>query len=151
MNTKLANNGNNEIQQEFDKLFAFESEAERIEANAQLLMAKFLSKVQEVTDHKNINRKELAAMIGTSASYLTQLFRGHKNLNFLTLAKLENALDIKFDISLQGEFPETTQDNQQSIESNKDLTNEDRKEHTHISKTKKVSYFIKRTRSMKEK
>lgn len=101
--TNSSNKDLDKIQEEFDKLFNFESEAEKHEADAHLLMARFLSKIQEITDNRNINRKDLAEMIGTSASYLTQLYRGNKNLNFLTLAKIQNALGIEFEVSLKGE------------------------------------------------
>ena len=103
MSTKSSNKDLDKIRSDFDKLFAFENQEEKIEADAKLLMAKFLSKIQEVTDEKDIKRKELAEMIGTSASYLTQLFRGHKIINLTTLAKIQNALDLEFDISLKGE------------------------------------------------
>jgi transcriptional regulator with XRE-family HTH domain len=102
MNTKLSNKELQKIQSEFDDIFTFENEQDQIEADAHTLMAKFLSEVQEITDKKGINRKELAAEIGTSASYLTQLFRGHKLLNLLTAAKLQRALDIKFNITIDG-------------------------------------------------
>lgn len=38
-------------------------------------------------------------MIKTSGSYLTQVFRGDKPLNFITLAKIQKALNIRFEIS----------------------------------------------------
>lgn len=103
MNTKSSNKELNKIKSDFDQLFAFDNQAEKNEADAKLLMAKFLSKIQEVSDAKGIKRKELAEMIGTSASYLTQLFRGHKIINLVTLAKIQDALDLKFEVSLHGE------------------------------------------------
>lgn len=47
-------------------------------------------------DRKGWTRKQLAESLGTSASYLTQLFRGDRLLNFKTEAKIEAALGIKF-------------------------------------------------------
>jgi transcriptional regulator with XRE-family HTH domain len=46
----------------------------------------------KIQDFKNFEE------IGTSASYLTQLFRGDRLLNFRTIAKIEAALNIEFKI-----------------------------------------------------
>jgi transcriptional regulator with XRE-family HTH domain len=88
----------------FDDVFFFENESDQIEIDAQVIMAKFLSEIQEVADNLGIKRNELAKKIGTSASYLTQLYRGHKMLNLPTIAKFQKALDIKFDISVENKI-----------------------------------------------
>ncbi|GAB4324237.1 MAG: hypothetical protein Kow00127_16940 [Bacteroidales bacterium] len=84
-----------------DKLFEFESPEEKLEHETYMLSFKFMHVVEQVMEAKNLNNKELAALIGTSASYITQLFRGNKLLNFKTLARLQEALDIRFDISIE--------------------------------------------------
>jgi len=58
----------------------------------------FLSEAQKAMDCKDWTRKKLASEIGTSASYLTQLFRGDRLLNLKTIAKIESALDIRYSI-----------------------------------------------------
>ena len=58
----------------------------------------FLSEVQKVLDRKAWTQKKLADEIGTSASYLTQLLRGDRLLNLKTVAKIEDALNIRFEI-----------------------------------------------------
>src|SRR5690554_4388087 len=60
---------------------------------------RFLSIIDEKMDELDLSKKDLAEAIGTSASYVTQLFRGDKILNLSTLAKLQNALNVKFKIS----------------------------------------------------
>jgi transcriptional regulator with XRE-family HTH domain len=65
-------------------------------------MAKFLDRIQEIADQKGLKKKDLAQKIGTSASYITQLYRGHKLLNLMTLAKFQRALDIEFEVSIKG-------------------------------------------------
>lgn len=92
---------NSEIQTAFDDLFTFENKDDQYEVDAKLLMAKFLSELQPIIDEKQLKRKELAEMIGTSASYLTQLYRGNKLINLLTLAKLQSALGVSFQIGLE--------------------------------------------------
>ena len=65
---------------------------------AQMLMYRFLSEIEKITDDRGISRKELAKNIGVTPSYLTQLYRGNKPLNIHTLAKVEKVLDFRFDI-----------------------------------------------------
>lgn len=88
----------NEIKEQFQKIFTFSSEEERIEFDAQMLMFYFLSEVDRYQEIQGITNKALAQKMNTSASYLTQLFRGHKPLNFATIAKMQIALGIKFDV-----------------------------------------------------
>jgi transcriptional regulator with XRE-family HTH domain len=64
-----------------------------------MLMAKFLSEIEQQQKLKDIDRKNLAVLIGTSPSYLTQVFRGDKPLNFKTLAKIQAVLNIRFEVS----------------------------------------------------
>ena len=74
-----------------------------------------------------MTRKELAQKIGTSASFLTQLYRGSKLLNLTTIAKLEKALGITFTIKaeieteLEGriDFPHSLQSLQSDLPVNK--------------------------------
>src|SRR5690625_7689328 len=96
MNTKQSNSIE-EIRNEFQKLFE-KSPEEQVEHRAQMLSYIFLSEAQKVMDRKGWTRKQLADEIGTSASYLTQRFRGDRLLNFKTVAKIEYALDLKYGI-----------------------------------------------------
>jgi ribosome-binding protein aMBF1 (putative translation factor) len=98
MNTKQLNS-TEEIRNEFQKLFE-KSPEEQVEHRAQLLSYIFLSEAQKAMDRKGWTRKQLADEIGTSASYLTQLFRGDRLLNFKTVAKIEGALDVRFQINV---------------------------------------------------
>jgi len=67
---------------------------------AKILMFAFLDKIQQVADKKGLKRKDLAKLIGTSPSYITQLFRGDKLINFTTLARFNKALGVEFNISI---------------------------------------------------
>jgi len=98
MSTKQSNRTEN-IRSEFQKLFE-QSPEEQIEHRAQMLSYIFLSEAQKAMGRKEWTRKRLAKEIGTSASYLTQLFRGDRLLNFKTVAKLETALSIDFEITV---------------------------------------------------
>lgn len=69
-----------------------------IDHKAQMLSYRFLSEVERVCEKKKISRSELADLVGTSKSYITQLFRGNKRVNMDMLAKFENVLGITFKI-----------------------------------------------------
>jgi transcriptional regulator with XRE-family HTH domain len=102
MNTKSSNSAYGEIETAFKTILSFDNEQDQLELDAKIIMAKFLEKVQEISTQKGLKKKDLAEKIGTSASYITQLYRGHKLLNLMTLAKLQRALDIEFDVVIKG-------------------------------------------------
>ena len=79
-------------------LLAFKNDTEEVSHEAQILMFKFLSEIERLQESRGLNRKSLAEAIKTSGSYLTQVFRGDKPLNFITLAKIQKVLNIKFNI-----------------------------------------------------
>src|SRR5690554_5022029 len=96
MSTKQLNN-DKAIRNEFQKLF-YKTPEEQVEHRAQMLSFIFLSEAQKAMDRKGWTRKQLAEEIGTSGSFLTQLFRGDRLLNFKTVAKIERALDLNYGI-----------------------------------------------------
>ena len=102
MNTKSSNSAYGEIETAFKTMLSFDNEQDQLELDAKIIMAKFLEKVQEISTQKGLKKKDLADKIGTSASYITQLYRGHKLLNLMTLAKLQRALEIEFDVAIKG-------------------------------------------------
>lgn len=111
MNTNY--NNAEEIQSLYSKQFLFNksSTSQEIKHLAQMLMYRFLSEIEKITDERKIARKDLAKEIGVSASYLTQLYRGVKPLNIETLAKIELALDFRFDVkAIEKSLLEVTED-----------------------------------------
>lgn len=98
MNTKSLENKYQEIDNAFDDLF---KELENnFEVDAKVIASRFLNEVKDIAEIRKINRKKLAEMIGTSPSYLTQLYRGTKLMNLITLAKLKKALDLEVEIKI---------------------------------------------------
>lgn len=86
-----------EINKEFSSLFEFDSEKEEIQNDAYMLMFKFLSELERVTDN-SIYKKDLAKALNTSRSFISQLFSGNKLANLTTLAKLQQAYNLTFEI-----------------------------------------------------
>ena len=87
------------IKKSFQDLLEFSNKDEQWEHDAQILMFQFLGIVDQKMEEEGISKKALAEQINTSTAYITQLFRGDKKLNFKTLAKLQDALDLKFEVT----------------------------------------------------
>lgn len=102
-------NDSNTIKQKFQELFE-KTDEEQIDHRAQIFSAIFLSEAEKAMDRKNWTRKKLAKEIGTSASYLTQLFRGDRLLNFKNVAKIERALDLEYEITEKSNKKEKKQE-----------------------------------------
>lgn len=97
-----------DTQERFRRIMNSLTESEKIDSDSFILMSSFLSVIEIVQEEKGITRKELASMIKTSPSYLTQVFRGDKPLNFITLAKIQRALGIRFSVGLKQAKKEPT-------------------------------------------
>lgn len=87
-----------EIKRSFDELFNSFTKEELIDQEARLLAFHFLSEVEHALEQQGLNKKALAERIGTSASYITQLFRGDRLPNFTILARIQEALSLKFEV-----------------------------------------------------
>ena len=86
------------IAPEFENLYAFKNNEEELEHDAKMIMFRFLSELEKLNAEKPIKKKELAKAISTSASYITQLYQGDKLINLLTLAKIQEAYNLTFEI-----------------------------------------------------
>lgn len=87
------------INPKYQDLVSFKSKEEEIEHAAQMISFRILSEIEKYCFEREIKKKDLAEMMGTSRSYITQLFRGTKQINTVFLAKFEEAFKIKFDFS----------------------------------------------------
>ncbi len=99
MSTQLSSDQKQKINNPWDDLLKFKNEDEEIEHEAQMLMYSFLSEVERYQDLQGVNKKSLAEKIKTSASYITQLFRGNKPLNFNTIARIQKVLKVRFQVN----------------------------------------------------
>lgn len=87
-----------EIKSAFSGLFENRTEQERRDDAAQMLSFRYLSEIERLMQAYGITKRRLAEAVGTSPSYITQLFRGDRLLNFDMLARLEEALSVKFTV-----------------------------------------------------
>src|SRR5690606_31268531 len=82
----------------FEELFGQETD---YETQAKVLASKILSEISTITENRELTRNNDAELIGNSASYITQLYRGTKLLNLITLVKLKDKLDLDIEISIK--------------------------------------------------
>lgn len=82
----------------FENLFKFSSKEEELAHEARMMMFRFLSELEKFNDGKPVRKKDLAKAIGTSPSFITQLFQGDKLVSLVTLAKLQDAYDFTYQV-----------------------------------------------------
>ncbi len=108
MNTHLKNK--KDIQQAFNDVLNIDSTEDKVELETLMLSAKFLSEIERIRQERGILKKELAEMIGTSPSHVTQLFRGDKTINLKTIAKLQIELGVSFEVKISDSDADTIQE-----------------------------------------
>ena len=70
------------------------------ELQVQHLATAFLAQVNARMQAQAMSNAELARRLGTSAGYVSKLFRGNVNLSLQTMAKLANAVNATVQLSL---------------------------------------------------
>jgi transcriptional regulator with XRE-family HTH domain len=85
----------------WEGLFAFSDDNERIEHEADMLSLKIALEVTNYLEEKGFTNKELASMVGTSPAYITQILRGDKRINMVFLAKLVQKLNVNGDFKIE--------------------------------------------------
>ena len=90
----------NSISQEFNEFLSFKTPDEELQHDATMISLRFISEINEILQSNCCySKKDLAEMLGTSPSFVTQLFNGDKKLNMDILAKFQKILKTKFSIS----------------------------------------------------
>jgi DNA-binding XRE family transcriptional regulator len=76
------------------------TEEESIEIKASVLALQFLGLVDERMKETGLTKKELADLIGSSVSHLTQLFRGDRKPSWEILARMSLAMELEHKLTL---------------------------------------------------
>ncbi|MGQ1946047.1 hypothetical protein ACT3CD_02950 [Geofilum sp. OHC36d9] len=93
------------VSTEFEDIFAFNSEEEELEHDAQILMFKFLEELEKCNSNgSKLKKKDLASAIEKSPSFISQLYSGDKLMSFNLLAKIQKAFNINFEIKAKLNF-----------------------------------------------
>ena len=98
MSTKL---NKAQVNPEFRPLFSFATGEEKIRHQSEMISLRILSEVERICEERKWKKKDLAEKVGTSRSYITQLFRGSRQVNTYIMAKFEDALDFTFEIKIR--------------------------------------------------
>ncbi len=85
------------IQEDFKAIDVFDDLDFRVEEISNRLLQHVLNYMED----RNMSRKKLATLIGTSPSYITQLFNNTRTLNISIVAKIEQALNVRFEVNLK--------------------------------------------------
>jgi hypothetical protein len=96
MNSK---NNREEILRRFEKLLAFENDKEKLEFEASKIHLDFIVDLSGIMEEKGISKSMLAEQLGTSKSYISQLFSGDKLINLILLARIQRIFQINFNVS----------------------------------------------------
>lgn len=83
-----------------EKLLGFENDQEREAFEAERLQLDILHVVSQRMERDGLTKSDLAAGLGVSKSYVSQLFSVDKPLNLRMLAKIERLLGARFRIGL---------------------------------------------------
>ena len=89
------------VKTSWDDILKFKDRKEQMEHHADMLSLKIALDIKRYLEDNEISYKDLAARMGTSAAYITQVLRGDKRINMLFLARLISALgiDLSFNIA----------------------------------------------------
>lgn len=89
------------VKTSWDDILKFKDRKEQMEHHAEMLSLKIALDIKRYLEDNEISYKDLAARMGTSAAYITQVLRGDKRINMLFLARLISALgiDLSFNIA----------------------------------------------------
>jgi plasmid maintenance system antidote protein VapI len=105
MNTNLKNEKEDKITNLFLDLLKPKSDEDKITFEAQMIHLNLIAEITELMQlHGIASKKELASLLGTTSSYITQLFSGEKLINLKLLARLQRVFDTKFVIVPQQSY-----------------------------------------------
>lgn len=79
-------------------ILSFKNDDEKINFEAEIIHIEIINQILQLMEKEGISKSDLADILGTSKSYITQLFNGDKILNLRLLAKLQRVFKIKFKI-----------------------------------------------------
>ena len=88
------------IAQGFEKMFEFESPKEELLHDAKIIQMKILHALAEYLTQP-ITKKELAQLLETSPSYITQLYNGDKLMNLEMISRIQAAFNLEFEITIK--------------------------------------------------
>jgi transcriptional regulator with XRE-family HTH domain len=96
---------NEKMMNELESLLTFNNEEEKLELEATLLHLKFIKIIEAIMKQEGLSKADIASKLSTSKSYITQLFTGDKLLNIKMMARIQQVLDINFEVVSERKHP----------------------------------------------
>jgi ribosome-binding protein aMBF1 (putative translation factor) len=90
-----------EIEKRMENLLSFENNAELEDFDEIVFHLRVMNEIKDLLKKKNWNKKKLAEELGTSQSYISQLFSANKLINTKLIGKLERVLKVRFNIEMK--------------------------------------------------
>ena len=85
----------------FEKALAFSNEDDQMDFISETIHLTIMDEVFALMEKRGLNKADLARSLKTTPSYVTQLFAGDKLVNMKLLARLQVALNVKWDVKVQ--------------------------------------------------
>jgi transcriptional regulator with XRE-family HTH domain len=79
-----------------NQMLEFKSSNQKAKLEEELLSLKFIATIEEILEQNDVNRSDLANILDSSKSYVSQVFSGDKMVNIRILAKIQRALNVSF-------------------------------------------------------
>lgn len=89
------------LQKKLKRILEFKDDNEKFEFEVDVLNLKFVDRIILLMQRNDISKSELAAVLNTSKSYVTQLLSGEKLLNMKLLAKLQRIFNVQFELNFK--------------------------------------------------
>jgi len=100
-------NSNENIENRLKKLLKIKNKNEKDQLITEMIHLKFMNELALLMDQKSINKSQLAKELNVSKSYITQLFTADKILNLKLISQIQDAFNITFGMTLNGEYMAT--------------------------------------------
>lgn len=90
-----------EIKRRMDQLLSFENKKEKEEFDELVFHFRVMNEIKDILKKREWNKKRLAEGLGTSQSFISQLFNGNKIINSKLISKIERLLEIRFTVKAE--------------------------------------------------
>lgn len=104
MNFKTEQVDIEKLRAHLSKLSHFNNDEEKLDLEAEAIHLDIMHTIRSIMGEQHMSKKDLAKKLETSPSYVTQLFSADKIVNLKTLAKIQRALNMRFEFRAERVF-----------------------------------------------
>jgi hypothetical protein len=85
-----------ELEEKLKSVVRFKNDNDKLVFETEILHLNIINEILVLMEKNNFNKADIAKLLNTSKSYITQLFSGDKLINLKMLAKLQRIFNVKF-------------------------------------------------------